>query len=66
MDIRKDTAPLNQIPCPNCGKHVDDRAVACPHCGEKIYVNVPGDIASASNPPPNPPPSNGSDLSRGV
>lgn len=35
-------APLNHVECPECGKEVDDRAPACPQCGAKIYVNVPG------------------------
>ncbi|EMI21215.1 hypothetical protein RMSM_01846 [Rhodopirellula maiorica SM1] len=44
MDAQTNNAPLNHVPCPHCGKHVDDRAVACPQCGEKIYVEHPADI----------------------
>lgn len=43
-EAKQDTAPLNQTPCNGCGKPVDDRAPACPNCGEKIYVEHPGDI----------------------
>jgi len=48
---KTDTAPLNQTPCPGCGKHVDDRAPACPRCGEKIYVEHPGGITPTRHPP---------------
>ncbi len=44
-------APLNQVECPGCGKHVDDRAPACPDCGEKIYVISPGNITPTKHPP---------------
>lgn len=37
-------ATLNQVPCPKCTRHVDDRAPACPSCGESIYIEHPGDI----------------------
>ena len=47
----RDTAPLNHTPCPSCGKHVDDRAPACPKCGEKIYVEHPADITPTKHPP---------------
>ncbi|WP_404308457.1 zinc ribbon domain-containing protein [Neorhodopirellula lusitana] len=47
--------PLNHVQCPSCGKEVDDRAPACPQCGEKIYVNVPGDTTPTKHPPLNPP-----------
>lgn len=49
-------AHLNKVPCPNCGKLVDDRAVACPACGEKIYVEIPGDITPTKHPPADLPP----------
>ncbi|MFG0291381.1 MAG: zinc ribbon domain-containing protein [Rhodopirellula sp. JB044] len=48
---KSDHAPLNQTPCPACGKHVMDRAVACPHCGEKIYVEHPGGITPTRHRP---------------
>ncbi|WP_145167830.1 zinc ribbon domain-containing protein [Rubripirellula lacrimiformis] len=43
--------PLNHVRCPKCGMEVDDRVPACPQCGEKIYVNVPGDITPTKHPP---------------
>lgn len=51
MSREKEDAPLNQVPCPNCGSFVNDQAVGCPECGEKIYVNVPGDITPTRHPP---------------
>jgi rRNA maturation protein Nop10 len=44
QEIKDDTAPLNETPCNQCGRPVDDRAPACPNCGEKVYVEHPGDI----------------------
>jgi len=49
-DPKQDSAPLNETPCPNCGRHVDDRAPACPNCGEKIYVEHPGGITPNRHP----------------
>ncbi|TWU26254.1 hypothetical protein Pla52o_01070 [Novipirellula galeiformis] len=49
------TAPLNHVTCPHCGNDVDDRAPACPKCGEKIYVISPGDITPTRHPPDNTP-----------
>ena len=34
---------FNHVACPQCDKTVDDRAPACPNCGCKIYVELPGD-----------------------
>lgn len=48
--------PLNQVECPQCGRRVDDRAPACPHCGEKIYVEHPGDIKPVRHRPVELPP----------
>ncbi|KAA5542631.1 zinc-ribbon domain-containing protein [Roseiconus nitratireducens] len=45
------SSPLNHVRCPGCGYEVDDRAVACPRCGEKIYVEHPGDITPTRHPP---------------
>ncbi|WP_145299319.1 zinc ribbon domain-containing protein [Crateriforma conspicua] len=45
------SAPLNRVRCPNCQQSVDDRAVACPNCGNKIYVEHPGDITPTKHPP---------------
>ncbi len=50
MNETKDDAPLNEVPCPKCGKHVDDRIPACPFCGEKIYVELPGGITPTKHP----------------
>jgi rRNA maturation protein Nop10 len=44
-------APLNEIVCPKCGRDVHDRAPACPHCGEPIYVISPGEITPTRHPP---------------
>ncbi|WP_146514858.1 zinc ribbon domain-containing protein [Rubripirellula amarantea] len=41
---KSEASPLNEVPCPHCGVAVDDRAPACPNCGEKIYVEHPGGI----------------------
>ncbi|WP_417749856.1 hypothetical protein [Rosistilla oblonga] len=43
--------PLNHTVCPKCHREVDDRAVGCPHCGERIYVEVPGGITPTRHPP---------------
>ncbi|QEG00481.1 hypothetical protein Mal15_45510 [Stieleria maiorica] len=43
-NVTKDAALLNRTPCSKCGKVVDDRAPACPWCGESIYVEHPADI----------------------
>ncbi|WP_147869496.1 zinc ribbon domain-containing protein [Stieleria maiorica] len=48
---KKDTAPLNETTCTQCGKPVDDRAPACPYCGEKVYVEHPGDITPTRHEP---------------
>ncbi|TWT98520.1 zinc ribbon domain-containing protein [Stieleria varia] len=45
-----DQSSLNHVRCPGCGKWVDDRAPACPECGEKIYVETPGDITPTKHP----------------
>lgn len=37
-------AQLNIIPCPGCSQRVDDRAPACPSCGESIYIEHPADM----------------------
>jgi DNA-directed RNA polymerase subunit RPC12/RpoP len=50
------TAPLNHVPCPACGSDVDDRVPACPSCGEKIYVEHPGDMKRVRHRPLNLPP----------
>lgn len=42
---------LNRVPCPRCRRLVDDRAPACPSCGEMIYVEHPGDIRGVKHPP---------------
>ena len=42
---------LNHIPCPGCGRSVDDRAPACPDCGEMVYVEHPGDIKGVKHMP---------------
>lgn len=35
---------MNKVACPHCQRSVHDRAPACPYCGEKIYVEHPGDM----------------------
>ncbi|QEG43088.1 zinc-ribbon domain-containing protein [Roseimaritima ulvae] len=47
---KRDTAPLNHTSCPECGREVDDRCPACPFCGEKIYVEHPGDTTPVRHP----------------
>jgi len=42
---------LNGIPCPGCGRRVDDRGLACPACGFKLDVEHPADITPTKNPP---------------
>lgn len=42
-NAKPDPTPLNHVACPQCGQAVDDRCPACPYCGEKIYVEHPGD-----------------------
>ncbi|MCO8121675.1 zinc-ribbon domain-containing protein [Stieleria sp. TO1_6] len=42
---------LNRVSCPQCSRMVDDRAPACPFCGEKIYVVSPGGITPTKHPP---------------
>jgi hypothetical protein len=41
--------------CPNCGRDISPRAVACPQCGEPGPAAVPAG-AGAGYPPPPPPP----------
>jgi len=35
---------LGATRCPHCRHEVHDQCPACPKCGEKIYVEHPGDI----------------------
>ncbi|PAY18660.1 zinc-ribbon domain-containing protein [Rhodopirellula sp. SM50] len=51
MSDDRSASPLNMTPCPQCGIDVHDRAVACPNCGTKIYVNSPADITPTRHPP---------------
>ena len=47
---------MGDVTCPGCGKQVAELAPACPNCGEKIYVEHPGDIKGVKHPPLDLPP----------
>jgi hypothetical protein len=42
--------------CPNCGREISPRAVACPQCGEPGPAAVPAGAGAGYPPPPAPPP----------
>ena len=42
---------FNNVKCPGCNRKVNDRCPACPHCGEKIYIEHPGDIKGVKHAP---------------
>jgi DNA-directed RNA polymerase subunit RPC12/RpoP len=47
---------MTGVQCPNCRNSVNPLAPACPECGEKIYVEHPGDIKGVKHDPINLPP----------
>jgi hypothetical protein len=42
---------LNVVPCPRCSHRVNDRAPACPRCGEAVYIEHPADMLGVRHRP---------------